>query len=99
MGLSESIDRRLRALGLQKPIQLGFVTSIKQPQVNPEGITATRVMVSDIADQPIPCDWSGAFEAEMAAVRDVQDLVGKRVEVHFVDGQPIVAHTVIVGDK
>jgi hypothetical protein len=59
--------------------------------------STARVSVSGIADQPVPCDWSPAFAAEVASA--VAPLAGRKVLVHMVDGQPIVSHTIIIGEK
>lgn len=89
--LAGAIDRRLRALGADQ-IQIGTVESITTPLTGPG-----RVLVSGLADQAVPCDWSSAFAAEIAAGSYL--LIGRRVEVHFVDGQPIVAYSITVGEK
>jgi hypothetical protein len=61
-----------------------------------ESANGAQVLVSGIADQPVACDWSSVFEAEMAGTPTV---LGRKVEVHMVDGQPIVAYTITIGEK
>jgi hypothetical protein len=62
-----------------------------------------QVLIADIADQPVACDWSPTFDDEMTA--GGASLVGRKVEVHMVrkqgtaTTQPVVAYTIIIGEK
>ena len=61
-----------------------------------------ELLIADIADQPVACDWSPTFDDEMTAGAS---LVGRKVEVHMVrkqgtaTTQPVVAYTIIIGEK
>lgn len=60
-------------------------------------VSLSRVTVSGVADQPVACDWSAQFDAEMRT--SATSLVGQQVIVHIIDGQHIVAHTIVIGEK
>lgn len=87
MSFPEAVQRRIRAAIPAAQTVVGSIDSA----------SLTRVMVSGVADQPVSCDWSSVFDAEMRAA--TSSLVGRRVEVHIVDGQHIIAYTIVIGEK
>ena len=87
MSFAGAVDRRVKAATGERQIKLGTIQSA----------SAVRVMVTGLGEQAVACDWSAQFAAEML-VPDA-DLVGKRVEVHVIDGQNIVAYTIVIGEK
>ena len=92
MSLPESIDARVRAAIPGPQIVLGTVASIDRRSVRIEGL----------ADEPIPCDWSPVFAAEIEAKGYL--LHGAKVEVHYVAGsdgtsQPVIAYSIVTGAK
>ena len=87
MSYSGAVDRRVRAAIPSPQIVLGTIASVSR----------SKVTVSGVADQPIPCDWSSTFDAEMRA--SSASLVGRQVEVHVIDGQHIIAYTIVIGEK
>lgn len=96
--LAAAITEMIR-LALPSPnIKLGTVVSVLAPSVaDDDSPLPGRVVVSGIADQDMPCDWSSGFDLELSALGD--SLIGMRVEVHFDSGQPIIAYSIILGDK
>ncbi len=87
MSIWTQIDKHVRALLPPKSPLTGTIVSA----------STTRVTVSGVADQPMPCDWSPQFAAEVATA--TASLVGRKVLVNMVDGQPIVSHSIIIGEK
>lgn len=92
MSLWTQIDKHIRKVIAElvpKTLYRGTIVSA----------STTRVLVSGIGDQPVACDWSPAFAAEVAASTTVS-LAGRKVLVHMVDGkQPVISHSIIVGEK
>lgn len=86
MSFADAVLRRIREMIPAPQIVTGTLVSA----------TPAQVSVAGVADQPVPCDWSATFDAEMRAATS---LVGRLVEVHIVDGQHIVAHTIVIGAK
>ncbi len=87
MSVWAQIDKHVRNLLPPKSLYRGVIVSA----------STARVTVSGIADQPVPCDWSPQFAAEVAAA--ATSMTGRKVLVHMVDGQPVVSHTIIIGEK
>lgn len=87
MSFPESIDRRIKASIPSRQILLGRVVSANRKQA----------FVSGIGEQPVECRLSSVFSAEVEMQE--ADIVGKLVEIHVIDGQSIVAYTIVTGEN
>lgn len=62
-----------------------------------------RVEVDGIGPDTLVCDWSGEFDRLMSSTYSapvyVAGLIGATVLVAFIDDQPVVLCTIVIGDK
>lgn len=93
--LAEAITAMIAKAVPAPNIRLGVVATVAAPL--PASGDPYVVTVSGLAEENIACDWAAGFDLEIGA--QGQALVGRPVEVHLIDGQPVIAYSIVIGGK